>query len=87
MTNLTKKAVLAISLSLLSASCLVPTAFAQTDSTAAAPTAAAPAATAAKPKAHHHRRRHARKSAKLKQQATDIVKNGVENANAKVTGK
>ncbi|HEY9733565.1 MAG TPA: hypothetical protein V6C89_16720 [Drouetiella sp.] len=86
MTNLTKKSVLAVSLSLLSATCLLPASFAQTDS-AAAPAASAPAATTAKPKAHHHRRRRVRKSAKLKQEATDIVKNGVENANAKVTGK
>lgn len=78
MTNLTRKAVFAISLSLLSASFLIPSASAQTQ-TETTSTTTATKAPAKKVKA--------KKAAKLKKAATNIIKNGVEDANAKVTGK
>ncbi len=78
MTNLTKTAVLAISLSLLSASFLLPSAIAQTETTTA------PAATTAA-KAPAKKKANAKKRAKLKKQASQIIEKGVEKANANVT--
>ncbi|CAN5644952.1 hypothetical protein BH10CYA1_BH10CYA1_14250 [soil metagenome] len=79
MTNLTKTAVLAISLSLLSASFLLPSAIAQTETTTAAPAATTAATAPAKKKAARKKR------AKLKKQASQIIEKGVEKANANVT--
>lgn len=76
MTNQTKTAILAISLSLLSASLLMPSAIAQTETSTATTTATTEAKAPAKK---------TKKRAKLKKQATQIIEKGVEKANANVT--
>jgi len=84
MTNLTKTAVLAVSLSLLSATFLLPSAIAQTETTPAAPAATTAPKAPAKKKSHHGSRK---KRAALKKQATQIIEKGVEKADHNVTGK
>jgi hypothetical protein len=74
MTNLTKSAVLAVSLSLLSAAVMLPSALAQTETTSTAK-AAAP-----KKKGASHTKR-----VKLKKAAAKDIEKGVEKANSNLS--
>ncbi len=84
MTNLTKYAVLTAALSILSASCLMPSAHAQaTGSTTTTTTTAAEKPAPHKSKAA--KRRNARKKAKLKSDASKVIEKGVDKAGANLT--
>ncbi len=83
MTKLTKYAVLTAALSILSASCLMPSAHAQATGTTTTTTTAAE-----KPAPHKSKtakRRNARKRAKLKSDASKVIEKGVDKAGANLT--
>lgn len=85
MTKITKSALLALSLTLFSTSTslFLPSAIADNETNSSGD-AATTSGAKTKSKATKVT---SKKRAKLKKQATDIVKNGVEDANSKITGK